>query len=93
MKTIHKFPIPCNDDVTIEVPEQSKLLHIGLGRAAFGGQQMCLWFLVDTSLPKQACHFQVRGTGHDCSNVGKHMGTVVVDGGEFVWHVFEKRNT
>ena len=96
MKTIHKFPIPCNSDVEIEAPEQSKLLHVGLGLAEANRlhpTSVCLWFLVDTALPKQTCHFQVRSTGEDCSDVGKHLGTVVVNGGEFVWHVFEKRNS
>ena len=84
MKTVHKYTLNIEDTVELRIPEQSTLLKIDVQR---GLPQM--WFLVDDALPKQTCRFLVRGTGHRCDGVGKHLGTFMVHGGDFVFHVFE----
>lgn len=84
MQTIHKYPFEINDTVELHVPQCGRLLKIDAQR-----DQPCMWFLVDDQAPKQRCTFLVRGTGHDCTGVGQHLGTFQMHGGSLVFHVFE----
>ncbi len=49
---------------------------------------VCLWARVDTRMPMELRRFVIIGTGHDGAD-GKYVGTVQMDGGDFVFHVFE----
>lgn len=85
MKTIHKFPFVLEDTVRLQVPQHSTLLKIDAQR-----DTPCMWFLVDTDQPKEHCTFLVRGTGHDCNDVGKHLGSFQMHDGALVFHVFQR---
>ena len=52
----------------------------------------CVWFLVDPDEERVQLHtFQVVGTGHnfDRLNAGVFRGTVLLEGGALVLHVFD----
>ncbi len=80
--TTYKYFIPIGDLVRIELPEGSKLLHIGAQ-----GPGIYAWFLVLPENPDTERIFRVYGTGHYIEQSWEHRGTVQI--GEFVWHVFE----
>jgi hypothetical protein len=72
------------DDVTIELPEGAKILHVGMQ-----GIYICLWCLVDPHAPRVERRFKVFGTG-EYIDAGEYIGTVME--GPYVWHVFEVHN-
>lgn len=85
MKTVHKFPFPIGHLVRLEVPKFATFLKVDVQN----GDQPCMWFLVDTDEPKQRLTFTLRGTGHDCEDVGAYVGTFQMYDGKIVMHVFE----
>lgn len=85
MKTVWKFAIVESDLVELQVPEDAQLIHVDNQ----GPLQGCLWFLVDDAKPRVTRRYTVRGTGHDCSNVGPHVGSYQLRAGTYVFHVFE----
>lgn len=87
MTTIWKFPFEIQERVEIEVPDGTRLLHVGLDP----DKQICAWCLVvDTEAPKTKLVFWVRGTGFDIEYalVDKYFSSFVH--GPYVWHVFAK---
>jgi hypothetical protein len=84
MKTIYKYPILVVDEQTVIMPFGAEILTVQMQNG-----QPCLWALVDTSNPINQRHIQVRGTGHDCSDAGRYIGTFQMENGELVFHVFE----
>ena len=84
MKTVYKYPVPFGDTVEVEIPVFAKFLKLDVQH----GFQY-LWALVDTDEAPARRTFHWRGTGHDCSDVGHYVGTVMVQGGAFVFHLFE----
>lgn len=83
MKTIHKYQIPISDTITVKAPEDAEPLHVDLQHG-----QPCLWMRVDTEKESTSHTFHWRGTGHPVDGLGKHIGTVLVDGGNLVFHLF-----
>lgn len=82
MKTVWKFVLPPEFEVTVRAPRGSKALLV-----AEQNGNLCLWSSVDTDQPEIEYHFQIRGTGHPVTDTTFHVGSAVV--GSFVWHVFE----
>jgi hypothetical protein len=86
MKKIFKYEIPV-EGVELDMPRGARILSCQNQH-----DNVCLWALVDPDAAKEERHFVVAGTGHpldDSIVVAKYLGTVVVAGGQFVWHVFE----
>jgi len=51
---------------------------------------VCLWAQVDPEADKEFRHFRVYGTGHEIPDAAlTYLGTVFIDGGHLVWHVYE----
>jgi hypothetical protein len=51
-----------------------------------------IWARVSPDAPMQTRHFRVAGTGHNLgSNVGRYIGTVQLEWGSLVLHVFEEQ--
>lgn len=90
MKTIHKFPLNIGYRVDINLPENAKLLHVA---GQFDVLQM--WVELDTSEPTVIRTFEVYGTGHTIfetvGEVSEHIGTVMMSGGELVFHAYEHK--
>lgn len=82
--TVWKYPL-CLGRTGHELPRNAELLHV-----ADQAGTICLWAKGDPSAEKVLREFVVHGTGHLFSDIGlSHVGTVLVLGGRFVWHVFE----
>ncbi len=54
--------------------------------------EVCIWALVDPERPVEGRRFWVLGTGDitdPAVSLGAFIGTVLLDGGDYVLHVFE----
>lgn len=84
MKTVYKYPVPFGDEVTVEIPVFAKILHLNMQHG-----EPCIWALVDSDEKPAKRRFMWRGTGHNADGVGHYVGTIIVEGGQFVFHLFE----
>lgn len=82
--TIWKYPLEITRSQCIEVPSDSRALS-----AALQNGDLCVWFLVEESRPKQTRRILIYGTGNPIGGVfaGWFIGSV--QQGPFVWHVFD----
>lgn len=85
MITIYKYPFKITDSLEIRMPRHAEILHVGLQKG-----EPHLWARVDTTQPKVTRFINIRGTGHDASRVDRHIGTLIMSDGEFVFHVFDQ---
>ncbi len=84
MKTIYKYSIG-KDIETLMIPAGAEILCV---QTQNGHIQM--WALVDTAREKEPRTFIARRTGFVCADpIGKYIGSVQVEGGRLVFHVFE----
>lgn len=92
MKTIHKFPISAARYFEVEMPDGAHLLDVQVQ----GGQDACIWALVDTESPMRRCKFCVFTTGENVTEAFAHdtlayVGTFQVSGWAqkpLVFHLF-----
>jgi hypothetical protein len=82
--TIWKFELPVADVAMVVMPADARVLTV-----AAVGTRAYVWALVDPDASMESREFAVRGTGHPVGDVGDYVGTFLVDGGQFVFHVFE----
>lgn len=97
MKTIWKFDAHIilngmalslrTDEFTIKMPKGAKVLSVQM---QYGEPR--LWVLVDDTQPLESREFYWRGTGHNCDGVepGSFVGTVQMQGGDLIFHLFER---
>lgn len=86
MNTIWKYHVPIEDNFTIEMPFNSKILSFQLQKTT-----LTIWCLVDTDRPLNKRQFRLCGTGHELENRWwKFIGTVQILNGDIVYHLFEK---
>lgn len=84
-ESVLKYPLPLKDRTSVWLPVGATILSI---QEQHG--QVCLWARVDPAAPQELRMFRVAGTGHVLGPcVGKHVGTVMLDGGRLVLHIFE----
>lgn len=82
---IWKWPLVLADRQVIEVPAGARLLAVQVQR---GSPQV--WALCDPEKPKEPRGLAMYGTGHPVpADPGRYLGTFQIDGGQFVFHVFE----
>lgn len=83
---VWKFTIDSNES-DILMPYGAEILKVWTQE-----NDVCIWAKVDTSAKKESRKFFVFGTGHDIpSNLNlKFIGTVFIDDGYLVFHVFEE---
>lgn len=95
-KSIWKFPIQINDNVTISMPQGAEILTVQTQQIGkFNPDKTpCLWALVNPNNATEERSFEVFGTGHpmhcDMGVDRKYIGTFQIRGGELVFHVFER---
>jgi hypothetical protein len=85
MKTIWKYSFPLGP-LTRQIPRGGVVLSF-----AMQFNIPCIWVLVDDGALMETRQFRIVGTGQplpDPDN-SKFIGTVLADGGNFVWHLFE----
>jgi hypothetical protein len=89
MKTIHKYPLEVKGQQTVEMPYGAQILHVGVQR-----NQICIWAILESVKPMMVTRsFVIHGTGHPVDDTGlEHIGTVLMDDGALVWHIFERIN-
>jgi hypothetical protein len=84
MNTIWKLVLSIDDEVTMNMP---------VGAVVLGAHdqhgQVCIWALVDPYAQLVPRTFLIRGTGHPVGRVGRFVGTVIMESGDLVWHIFE----
>lgn len=87
-KQIWKFEINPNK-VIVEMPKDAEILTIQNQNG-----YACIWALVNPENEKEKRHFEVFGTGHniyyDIGVERKYINTFQLEGGEFVFHLFER---
>lgn len=85
MKTIFKYEIQVVGYQDVLLPQGAKILCVQTQH-----NKVYIWALVDEAATPVPRKIQGCVTGHTLPNgVGNYIGTVQLDGGEFVFHVFE----
>lgn len=85
MKTIYKYQLPIEREVTLYVPGvNAQVIHVGdqMGK-------LTIWMEVDTDGPEHPIRFVIVGTGKLRPNANNciHVGSAIV--GDYVWHVYQ----
>ena len=79
---------------TLEMPAGATVLHVDAQRhSGMDGvwDDACLWALVDPQAPTEPREFLTVGTGHGIAPAPlQHLGSLLMDGGSLVFHVFER---
>lgn len=88
MTLIHKQQLTIKDTQTLILPFNSEILSVAQQKGA-----LCIWYQFDPEFRKDQGDEEVRiyiiGTGHPIPDpIGCFIGTVVMIGNPFVWHVF-----
>lgn len=83
MKTIYKYAAPVKDDLTIRMPVGAQVLCVQVQ-----GDGPQIWALVDSDGETEMRRFRWRGTGHPAEGLGRYIGTVQLQGGLLVFHLF-----
>lgn len=84
MKRVYKYEIEALD-ITIQMPAEAQILHVAEQHGT-----MQLWAQIDPDRPLYPRRFRTYGTGHDMpDNPGKFAGTMLVQDGNYVFHVYE----
>jgi hypothetical protein len=90
-QTIWKFPLAIEPRQVLLMPGGARVLHVGVQANAMNNV-LCLWALVDQTIPTSPRHFDIFGTGHEIppADAGgrRYIGTAQM--GQYVWHVFER---
>jgi hypothetical protein len=87
VSVVYKYPFAIQDRVTVRLPRNADILHIG--EQQFG--ELCVWALVDPDAPPTVeRYFRVFGTGHAVPDDVEldHLTTIISANG-LVWHIFE----
>lgn len=86
--SIYKYPFLLADEVDLQLPKGARILHVAQQPMASGDLQ--LWAHVDRRQSLVTRKLRVYGTGFDMpGDAGKYVGTVLVNGGALVWHVYD----
>lgn len=88
MQKIYKYEVYTQPTVqqTINIPFGAEVLSVGMQQGVIQ-----LWVWVNILAPEKARNFVIFGTGHtipDTLNL-RFIGTVQLDEGSFIYHVFE----
>lgn len=87
MLTIWKTALKLTDQQEVLIPRGAEIL---CAREQFGA--ICIWFRCDSQAPKEPRHIAICGTGHPAPLQGesRYLGTAVLDGGTYIFHIFER---
>lgn len=83
---IWKWPLRLEVEQAIDVPEGSEVVHVATQKDV-----PALWMRVpDLDAPVTSRRIHIVGTGHqEVHPAWRYLGSVMTDGGVFVWHIFE----
>lgn len=92
MKVIFKYQAPMQVRFSFSMPAGAEILTTQVQR-----KDICIWAKVERGGANEVRNFLLIGTGHefDESELGRleYVGTLQVEGGEFVFHLFEIKAT
>lgn len=83
MKRIFKYELPVADRFSLLLPDGAEILGVQTQH-----HTPVLWAVVDPEAPMAILNFEMRGTGHEVGDVGPYIGTLQLQGGHLVLHVF-----
>ena len=86
MKTIHKFKLNILGYQKINIPQYSKIIHVGIQ-----DNRICMWVIVDTDDSLKGRGIVIVGTGYmipknECRL--EYLETVQLN--SYIWHIFEE---
>lgn len=86
-KTIWKFQLVVDDLQKVLMPAGAEIRSVQLQHG-----QLCLWAMVDPDAAKEPRLIKIHGTGNPSIDT-MHQRTFIdtVQMGQFVWHVFERK--
>lgn len=86
MKKIWKTVLAVADTQDISLPAGAKILC-----AHEQHEQICIWYHCNPNAPKVTRRIVICGTGHDAppQDHSRYLGSAFLQGGRFVFHVFE----
>ena len=86
MKTIWKYPMPLEDEITFDMPKGARVLSVQVQAG-----KPYIWAVVDPAREREQRFFSLRGTGHPDNGAGdmRFIGTFQLAGGGLVFHLFE----
>ena len=89
-RIIWKFDVRVDDTVIVHMPEGAEVIHWDIQREDVYAQIQC-WAIVDPLAAFKPRTFYIRGTGHPMreADSARHVATLLVSGGNLVWHIFE----
>jgi hypothetical protein len=83
-RKVWEYPLTMIDDTVLDLPQDAEVLTV-----QWQHEHPCLWVLVDPTAPTERRVFRIVGTGHPISGDVRYVGTVQLDGGALIFHVFE----
>ena len=86
-KKIYKYDVPLVGRPAIVMKKGAEIIHVEEQHGI-----MRLWAVVDPRAEEETRNFTIVGTGHDMPKnyKVKHVGSLLTEGGAFVWHLFEE---
>lgn len=86
MKTVWKFQLELTDRQFVSTPVGATPLSMQMQNGF-----LCLWAEVESDNPQQANELEIAicGTGHSLPAYQRFLGTVQMQQGALVWHVFQ----
>jgi len=82
VRTIYKYPLPA-DVNDVSMPRDARFLH-----AAEQNGMIMVWAEVDTRQPPVRRRLHVVGTGGSVPDFAEHIGSLLLDGGMLVFHIY-----
>jgi len=83
VKQVWKFSLPATGTFELEMPVGARVLAVQTQN-----HSPFMWALVDPDAPKEQRRFRIVGTGHPAHDE-PYLGTFQLQGGSFVFHLFE----
>jgi len=80
---IWKYPLD-GTQIDLQMPVGTRILHVS---EQHGGPTF--WALVDTDASLEMRSFRLYATGEPMANPVQYVGTVLLSGGAYVFHLFE----
>lgn len=82
MRTVHKYVLDATEN-PVPTYEGARFVHVANQR-----EQITVWAEVNTLERECMTTLHVVGTGGEVPNGTRHVGTAVMAGGDFVFHVY-----
>lgn len=88
MRTVYKYSLsPALSNMPIEMPKGARVLYV-----AVQDGEPHVWAEVDTDASVERVSFVVYGTGHEITGWAEYVGSFMLHGGRFVFHVWKRTN-